>query len=681
MKSSFIRNIGSVTWIGLVAGTLLFTQAATADGQQQKEQKERERTAGQAPQQQTPAAQRQSAPPQRQMPPAVQRQEAPPSRQASPPSGVREPRRAQTPETRPIPAQQQQTAQPTRTPTGTAGERQSQPGGTPGRMPQPAAIPSQQGQRPQPGTIPGREGTPQPGVIPGQQGKVPQPAAIPGREGRSQPGGIPGQQARGIPSQQPRHVPGFTGRIPSGEVNRRSDGSYTVDAKGRGKYSVRPDGSLRTFGSDRGQAEFRPDGSLRTIHAKDMTIFRDPLGGRRVLAKRPDRSEIFSEGGGHGYIQRPFSYRGHEFERREYYGEHGHFARFYEPYRFRGFALNIFLPGRYYPPVFYGWAFGAWPAPVYFRWGWLGAPWYPYYGPYFAPFPYYGSASLWLTDYLLAAVLEEDYRNRAAAASNEAVGFVPPCDASQARVNDETKQAIAREVRYQLSLMSAESQIVANNGIPDPAATGLPRLLTDNNPHAFVVSKNLDVETRAGECWLTPGDVLLLNAPPPAASEVAYLQVLANKSNDCPSGSVVAVSFEDLQEMQNYTRSVLDQGLAELRAKQGQGGLPAAPAAALGGVIQSSFAAAAPPPDPNAADLLNQVEQTSGATENSVLGQAFEPSAETSEPATIRLGQTVDDVVAILGKPEQVVDLGVKKIYVYRNMKVTFTGGRVTDVQ
>ena len=38
-------------------------------------------------------------------------------------------------------------------------------------------------------------------------------------------------------------------------------------------------------------------------------------------------------------------------------------------------------------------------------------------------------------------------------------------------------------------------------------------------------------------------------------------------------------------------------------------------------------------------------------------------------------------MTAILGQPKSVVDLGAKKIYVYKDMKVVFNSGKVTDVQ
>src|ERR1017187_5008688 len=41
------------------------------------------------------------------------------------------------------------------------------------------------------------------------------------------------------------------------------------------------------------------------------------------------------------------------------------------------------------------------------------------------------------------------------------------------------------------------------------------------------------------------------------------------------------------------------------------------------------------------------------------------PAAPPNQTPTVSLGQTIDQIVAILGQPESVVDLGSKKIYVY----------------
>jgi hypothetical protein len=52
-----------------------------------------------------------------------------------------------------------------------------------------------------------------------------------------------------------------------------------------------------------------------------------------------------------------------------------------------------------------------------------------------------------------------------------------------------------------------------------------------------------------------------------------------------------------------------------------------------------------------------------------------------AEPQTIEKGQTTDQVQAALGKPDKIVNLGPKQLYVYKDLKVTFVNGKVVDVQ
>lgn len=52
-----------------------------------------------------------------------------------------------------------------------------------------------------------------------------------------------------------------------------------------------------------------------------------------------------------------------------------------------------------------------------------------------------------------------------------------------------------------------------------------------------------------------------------------------------------------------------------------------------------------------------------------------------AEPQTIQMGMTPDQVQGALGQPEKVVNLGAKQIFVYKDLKVTFFGGKVVDVQ
>jgi hypothetical protein len=52
-----------------------------------------------------------------------------------------------------------------------------------------------------------------------------------------------------------------------------------------------------------------------------------------------------------------------------------------------------------------------------------------------------------------------------------------------------------------------------------------------------------------------------------------------------------------------------------------------------------------------------------------------------SAPKSIQLGQTVSEVEAAFGKPEKVISLGSKTIYTYKDVKVVFMDGKVSDVQ
>jgi hypothetical protein len=61
--------------------------------------------------------------------------------------------------------------------------------------------------------------------------------------------------------------------------------------------------------------------------------------------------------------------------------------------------------------------------------------------------------------------------------------------------------------------------------------------------------------------------------------------------------------------------------------------------------------------------------------------QTRQQSAAQSEPETIQVGQTPEQVKAILGKPDKDVNLGVREIYIYKDMQVTFKDGKVSDVQ
>ena len=58
-----------------------------------------------------------------------------------------------------------------------------------------------------------------------------------------------------------------------------------------------------------------------------------------------------------------------------------------------------------------------------------------------------------------------------------------------------------------------------------------------------------------------------------------------------------------------------------------------------------------------------------------------EQQAKTATTKTIALGQSTAEVEKILGKPENIISLGPKTIYIYKNMRIVFADGKVADVQ
>ena len=61
--------------------------------------------------------------------------------------------------------------------------------------------------------------------------------------------------------------------------------------------------------------------------------------------------------------------------------------------------------------------------------------------------------------------------------------------------------------------------------------------------------------------------------------------------------------------------------------------------------------------------------------------QAAPAPAPAQPPPTIQLGQSPDEVTGALGQPQKIVNLGTKQIYYYKDMKITFVKGKVSDVQ
>ena len=415
--------------------------------------------------------------------------------------------------------------------------------------------------------------------------------------------------------------------IPQGQVAVHPDKSLTVTASNGRNFNLRPNGTLASFSAHGQNATFRADGRLASVHTSTMDIAHGTHGQRTVISERPDHSRLVSTGAHSGYMQHSVSYHGRTVIQRTYVSGGRSFSHVYSGYRYHGRYFDNYLPFYYYDPMFYGWAYYPWGAPIGYRWGWGGSPWFAFYAGFFSPWEEYPSGAYWLTDYFLGQTLAGGYQMENQAGSGQpGYGYAGddavPAGSDEAYAPAETpitpeiKQMIAEEVQQQLAYENAAA------AKPDqaPELDGLPQVLTPN--HLFVVDQSLNVTTADGQqCALSVGNVIKLVAAPPETATTADLVVVSSRKADCPAGVIVTVPLESLQEMQNNFRAQLDSGLQTLHAQQGQGGLPGAPQSAI-----------APPPRPvdmppadneNVQSLLDAQQVQADQAETGVTQSAF----------------------------------------------------------
>ena len=356
---------------------------------------------------------------------------------------------------------------------------------------------------------------------------------------------------------------------------------------------------------------FRADGHAAHIErsrtdGSRMVVDRGLHGERHVEAVRRDGVRVVSTGR-QGFVERPLR---SGYVARTYVVGGRTQVRVYRSYTFGRVHYSSFVPGVYYQPAFYGWAYRPWAAPVAFGWGWGRPSWF--YGGYFAPAPYYPSAALWLTDFLLAEDLKLAYENQMAASGADQP--VPMAQSSSVILTPEVKQTIAEEVQRELA---AEQAAAANPAALQPTAGATPDApppVLDARLKVLVVSTGLNLAGSDGEtCSLTPGDVIRRTGRFVTADGQVPVNVLIGKDGDCPTGFASVLDLGVLQDMQNDFRQQIAAGLEKLAGSEGRGGLPAGPAADPQQVADGQA-----PPSPDAQALVTQQTQDADAADAEV---------------------------------------------------------------
>ena len=83
----------------------------------------------------------------------------------------------------------------------------------------------------------------------------------------------------------------------------------------------------------------------------------------------------------------------------------------------------------------------------------------------------------------------------------------------------------------------------------------------------------------------------------------------------------------------------------------------------------------------NAGEVEDVIGQVFAISNDDQQAPAQQQQEQQAEPQTIQLGMSPDQVQGAMGKPEKIFNLGAKQIYIYKDLKITFVGGKVLDVQ
>jgi YD repeat-containing protein len=451
----------------------------------------------------------------------------------------------------------------------------------------------------------------------------------------------PQQKPPEKPPQKPEAKPdggeGGSNRINPRASNKvfRPDGTSSV-TKGNGTRVDYDKKGNRTAITTRSGATGKLDqrGRLSSVKFKsskgyNTTVNHGAHGARTISSEHVDaRGEhvrIVNNGPHNGHVDHTFTRNGRTYMR-ETRVINGHVSTYvYARYNYRGGFYYNYVPAYYYGAGFYSWAYNPW-APVSWAWGWGAAPWYGYYGYYFAPYPIYASPAFWLTDYLIAANLQAAYD--ASAGSNPDPDPAPD-NTNTGTLSPETKQAIADAVKAQLEAdRDAASSQQGQGGASDSSSSSdaaapqqgdgpVPAAL-DPKQTIFIVSASLSESTADGtDCSLTQGDVLSRLDDTPDAKQNVLVRVTSSQQADCSAGSKLMVAVQDLQDMHNDFQAKVNDGLQKLADSQGKNGIPKSPDPA-----RRDNPSGTAQPDLTAQADLEQQQQDANKTEKEVLAEA-----------------------------------------------------------
>jgi len=179
-------------------------------------------------------------------------------------------------------------------------------------------------------------------------------------------------------------------------------------------------------------------------------------------------------------------------------------------------------------------------------------------------------------------------------------------------------QLAAEQAEAKQPAAPAGAGAASGGGQPTQASADEVPPALDPARRTFVVDSDLAVTADGQECQLTQGDVITRITDTPDGDNKVTVSVSSSKKTDCAAGKQVGVTVDDLQEMHNHFQEQLDNGMKELAAKQGSGGLPKAPDTST-----TASDIPPPPPDASAEKTLQDQQANADQVEAQVVKEAF----------------------------------------------------------
>jgi hypothetical protein len=312
-----------------------------------------------------------------------------------------------------------------------------------------------------------------------------------------------------------------------GQTTKPNSGPTTKVGPGTSQPVVRrdalPDGKRTEKPSHGDTRAIDQSGNVRSFAFKspkgyDTTVRRDPRGTQTIVSGH-DRAPgehitLVNTGRNRGYVDHTIVRNGNPYLRRTNVVNGYASVVMYRGYRSGGRVYYGYLPHNYYAPAFYRWAYNpSWAAQVRWGWGWGTAPWYGYYGYYFAPYPFYAGPAFWLTDYIISENLQAAYEaagNTSTPENSDRPSSQADGNASQAVVTVPGNQAwtptgtlvnAGDEVT-----ITATGGVAMSSGSAPMSPAGDPRscLIAANGPYGWRASPFPDVNL---PCWSLIGKI------------------------------------------------------------------------------------------------------------------------------------------------------------------------------